>query len=271
MAWLDEHPPESPQFRCPRRAAEAGQITLHTAENTPDFVAYDGGAEAVANFIRTRDDPGSYHVIGDSDSRIQLVRPECEAFHDATGSNRWAYGISAATRADVWDLAPAAWRSGTIFNMARAAADYANRVKRMRGITIPARLLTRDESEARFPGFVRHSVRDPARRRDPGSTFPVLDFLNRFAAMVGVASPPPPPPVPTLGVVDVQVPVLRMNSRGGAVRSLQALLNAKSGKHLDVDGIFGPATDRAVREVQSYFRIGVDGIVGQRTWGVLFL
>jgi hypothetical protein len=155
--------------------------------------------------------------------------------------------------------------------MARGAADYANRVKRLRGIVIPARLLTREQSEARQPGFVRHSVRDPARRRDPGATFPVLDFLNRFSAMVGVPSPPPPPPIPVLGVVDVQVPVLKLNSRGGAVRSLQALLNAKSGKRLDVDGIFGPATDRAVREVQSFFRIGVDGIVGARTWGVLFL
>ena len=82
--------------------------------------------------------------------------------------------------------------------------------------------------------------------------------------------PPPPPPIPEV-FVPVPLPILRIGHRGGAVKSLQALLNTKAGQGLVVDGAFGPATDRAVRNVQSYFGLSVDGIVGRDTWGVLFL
>ena len=82
-------------------------------------------------------------------------------------------------------------------------------------------------------------------------------------------TPTPTPPRPE--VVDVQLPVLRQGANGGAVKSLQALLNAKSGSRLAVDGDFGPATHQRVREVQAYCRLTVDGIVGAKTWGLLFL
>ena len=48
--------------------------------------------------------------------------------------------------------------------------------------------------------------------------------------------------------------------------ALQALLNVKAAQGLATDGNFGPATDRAVRNWQAYFRLGVDGIVGEKTW-----
>ncbi len=88
----------------------------------------------------------------------------------------------------------------------------------------------------------------------------------------GPPPPPPPPPPPTPGgSVLVPLPVLRLGHTGGGVRSLQSLLNTKAGQGLDVDGAFGPRTDRAVRNVQAFFGLVVDGIVGQQTWSVLFL
>lgn len=84
-------------------------------------------------------------------------------------------------------------------------------------------------------------------------------------------APGPEPKPPTGGMCTVNVRVLRQGSSGGDVRSLQALLNAKAGQGLVVDGDFGPATNRAVRNVQTFFHIGTDGIVGSKTWGVLFL
>lgn len=83
--------------------------------------------------------------------------------------------------------------------------------------------------------------------------------------------PPPPPPPPTGGTVNVALPVLRLGHTGGGVRSLQSLLVTKAGQNIAIDGAFGPKTNAAVLNVQRFFGLVVDGIVGQHTWGVLFL
>jgi peptidoglycan hydrolase-like protein with peptidoglycan-binding domain len=62
--------------------------------------------------------------------------------------------------------------------------------------------------------------------------------------------------------------VLQVGSTGGEVKILQAGLNGK-GYPLVGDGVFGPATDAAVRRFQSDCGLQVDGIVGPQTWGVL--
>lgn len=61
---------------------------------------------------------------------------------------------------------------------------------------------------------------------------------------------------------------IRQGATGGAVKILQTGLNAK-GYALIADGVFGPATDSAVRRFQSDHGLVVDGIVGPQTWGVL--
>jgi hypothetical protein len=183
MAYLDDHPnPNQSQFRCPRREQPSGVCVVHTAENTPDTIAGDGGAEAVARFISTRDTPGSYHDLCDSDSIINLVRYECEAFHDATSHGNWhEYGVSGATRAAMWSQMTAAWRAGCVGNMAIAASRYAHWLHARRGILVPARRINRFQSESRMPGFISHAERDPARRTDPGRDFPWGDFLALFS------------------------------------------------------------------------------------------
>lgn len=183
VSWLDDHPPARSQFRRPRRKKVTGCIVKHTAENTPDFVAFDGGAEAVAKFVAARPDPGSYHTIGDSDSRIRLVDFDCEAYGDGTGSNPWALHYSTATRADVWPLAPQAWRDGAVEQAAQGCAEMARWVHDQTGIVVPARRITRAQSEAGQPGFITHAERDPARRHDPGAGYPWGTFLDRYAAL----------------------------------------------------------------------------------------
>lgn len=178
-----DHPPARSQYRSPRRDRPSGVVVVHTAESTPDYVAFDGGAEAVARFIQGRSDPGSYHDLADSDSCLNLVPYGAEAYHDGTGSNRHSYGVSVATRADVWPLAPREWRDGAIRQAAAAAARYAAWARSAHGVVIPARRITRAQSEQRVPGFISHGERDPGRRTDPGAQFPWDDFLAEFARL----------------------------------------------------------------------------------------
>ncbi|MGP9538502.1 C40 family peptidase [Brachybacterium sp. AOP43-C2-M15] len=63
-------------------------------------------------------------------------------------------------------------------------------------------------------------------------------------------------------------PKLRQGDRGSAVSTLQTTLNQR-GASLAVDGSFGPATASAVRALQSAAGIGVDSVVGPRTWSAL--
>ena len=57
---------------------------------------------------------------------------------------------------------------------------------------------------------------------------------------------------------------LKRGSKGDRVRELQTKLN-KVGSNIAVDGSFGPATDKAVRDFQKNYGLAVDGIVGPNT------
>ena len=61
---------------------------------------------------------------------------------------------------------------------------------------------------------------------------------------------------------------LDQGSRGQQVQMLQHLLNTTDRLRppLDLDGLFGPRTDRAVRRYQARHKLEIDGIVGPRTW-----
>jgi len=72
--------------------------------------------------------------------------------------------------------------------------------------------------------------------------------------------------------VTLSLPVLRKAEHTGEppVERLQYMLNFVSGTDdLDVDGIFGPKTDSAVRAFQADESLAVDGIVGKNTWTAL--
>ncbi|HIT02774.1 MAG TPA: peptidoglycan-binding protein [Candidatus Enterenecus merdae] len=65
---------------------------------------------------------------------------------------------------------------------------------------------------------------------------------------------------------------LRSGSSGEYVVVLQTMLNRVARNYPaiprinPVDGVFGPQTERAVREFQRVFNLAVDGIVGRATW-----
>jgi peptidoglycan hydrolase-like protein with peptidoglycan-binding domain len=60
-------------------------------------------------------------------------------------------------------------------------------------------------------------------------------------------------------------PLVRQGDQEHPVQTLQYLLRAH-GHQIAVDGIFGPRTDAAVRDLQRSNGLAVDGIVGNQTW-----
>jgi N-acetylmuramoyl-L-alanine amidase len=69
----------------------------------------------------------------------------------------------------------------------------------------------------------------------------------------------------------VSYPTLRRGSRGQSVVTLQTeLANLAFAPRGGADGVFGPATDDAVRRFQASRRIASDGIVGPATWAEIY-
>jgi peptidoglycan hydrolase-like protein with peptidoglycan-binding domain len=57
--------------------------------------------------------------------------------------------------------------------------------------------------------------------------------------------------------------------QGPAVRQLQERLKALGFLQGSVDGVFGAATQAAVKAAQQNFQLEPDGIVGSATWSAL--
>lgn len=89
---------------------------------------------------------------------------------------------------------------------------------------------------------------------------------------VAAAEPPKPEDEEEEKPVANEYPILKLIPKprmsGDAVRKLQTLLTANK-IAIDIDGIFGPATDTAVRQYQAVSGLTVDGIVGAKTWAAL--
>lgn len=81
-------------------------------------------------------------------------------------------------------------------------------------------------------------------------------------------------PVITEDKCMIELPVLKLGSKGDAVKSLQILLNGynfvgKNGRKLTVDGDFGANTDYALRAFQKSAGLTPDGVCGVKTWPAL--
>ncbi|MBK9781423.1 MAG: peptidoglycan-binding protein [Anaerolineales bacterium] len=57
-----------------------------------------------------------------------------------------------------------------------------------------------------------------------------------------------------------------LGDKGDAVRAVQFLLKTQQSYTLEVDGIFGPITEQAVKDFQTKQGLTADGVVGPLTW-----
>lgn len=96
----------------------------------------------------------------------------------------------------------------------------------------------------------------------------VAVIVEKSGAKLKPSVEPQKAPTTAEKVVSITLPILKRGSRGEAVRSLQTLLNAK-GAAISVDGSFGPATDKALREFQESRDLEINGSCDAETWTAL--
>lgn len=276
--YFETHPQRLAQWGRVRRngAKPSGVVVVHTAESATDFSGADSGAESVARYFTQATRYASYHAVCDADSTVQLVPWVSEAWHD-TGTNNHSVGISGAIQCKHWDeLGERGER--IVKRMAAAAADYAKWLKRTRGITIPARKITRDQSRARVPGFLAHGTSDPGRRSDPGSEFDWGLFFREYKRLMappeGDVEPTaskPPASKPTTGSKAWPYVELREDGDFGkiTVTALQLMLKDHPERSVrytgKIDGSFGPMTREALQrwlEWLGKYDGDIDGDIG---------
>jgi hypothetical protein len=122
------------------------------------------------------------------------------------------------------------------------------------------RFLGTDEQFATlFPVLGSTPVTPPPPAPEPAHPAPA-------PAPVPTPVPPEPAPAPTDG--GFVPPTVQSGDLNGTVRNAQRLLNVHNA-NLVVDGSFGPATEQAVKNIQTVFKLTIDGVVGPETWTVL--
>ena len=180
MSYLLDYNPGTQQWGFPRRggAQLSGTIIVHTAECAADNIGEDTSAEGCARMIANRADWGSYHRLVDSDSIIDMLPWEYEAWQDSE-TNNWAVGISAALRTSDWAAMPGDRRDRVYRNLAACAADFV-RYMAARGVTVPLVRISGAQARARVPGFCAHGDSGVA-RSDPGANFDWALFFRHTA------------------------------------------------------------------------------------------
>jgi hypothetical protein len=173
--YLLDNPPASQQFYPTRNGRLSGGVVLHTTESPADRTPPDNGARNVAGFISRRSDPGSYHVIVDSQNIVPLLPASYTAFHVASsGYNSTTYGVSIAARTT--DLHPDdPWTQAAVMNAARAMVSF----WRGNGFDpyAAARWVAAPDTRT-GPGVTTHGDAQPADRSDAWTRHPHRPALD---------------------------------------------------------------------------------------------
>jgi peptidoglycan hydrolase-like protein with peptidoglycan-binding domain len=257
--YLLDNPPKSRQFYTTRNSALSGGVVIHTTEGSGG----DTAAENTASFIGRRSDPGSYHMIVDTDSSVAMMPDDYTAFGvGAPGFNSSCWMIAIGARsADLNSDDPR-----THSEIDRMGAEIAAFFAR-NGIDASEGAQFVGEDVKNRPGLAHHGDvqsydrSDAWSRREDRATF---DAMLVAAILRHADAPAPGPFVPVPPTPNPTGSVWGPGSTGDKVREIQRVVGA-----ID-DGIYGPATEAAVRQWQQNLGVNADGYWGPVTAGATY-
>lgn len=242
----------------PANRTSVDVIVVHTME-TPESA---GRAWSVAQWFGGSTAPqASAHYCVDDTEVVQSVKDEDVAWH-APGANSDGIGIEHAGAAS---QSKAQWQdpysAAQLKLSAKLAASLASRYE------IPVKWLSVEDLKDNKRGITSHNNVSLAFRQsthtDPGVSFPVDRYLKMVDDALGSGG----------GTFDPRTeagvpPTIRAGARDYPVKKAQRFLRA-CGHDIACDGDFGPATDKAVEAFQKEAGLDVDGVVGPATWRAL--
>ena len=186
--YLLDHPPASPQFYPSRANTPTWAVSVHTSEGSTG----PGTALGLAQFIARRSDPGSYAVIVDSETTIDMVPPLYTTYSVAAAgynSRTWSICLTGRSR----DLSP---NDPNTLAMIGRAGRAIFELWTLVGVNIPDALAWIGTDALKRPGLFCHGDVQPWDRTDAWSIHPErpdLDLLLVKAIAANI-----PQPLPTL-------------------------------------------------------------------------
>jgi len=217
-----------------------------------------GGARAVANDFHTTHRDASAHYVVDPGQIIQCLHERTIGFH--APPNTGSIGIELC---DPQKGSSARWRDANHEAMLHLAAQLVREVAAR--WKVPLVKLTSAEVHAKKHGICGHANVSKAFRMtdhiDPGTGFPWAHFMNLLGGKPG-SDPGPAKKAPKFpGRLITQPPVMR----GDDVLKWQTQMH-KRGWSIVADNTYEPESEKICRAFQKEKQLGVDGIVGPRTW-----
>lgn len=242
------------------RTSSIDVLVIHTMENkeNPD------SAENIANWFAGSSAPeASAHYCIDANSVIRCVRDEDVAWH-APGANHDGIGFEHAgtarqTGRDWEDEFSRAMLARSANLVAEKCAQY----------KIPPVWLYPADLQAGRRGITSHNNVSKAFGRsthwDPGEGFNVQRYLRLVRKNLRERGKEVPPG----NDLKPNPPTVGRGDSGWRVKSVQRRLAYHGFDPGTTDGDFGPRTEEAVKSFQKSRDLDVDGVVGPMTWKAL--
>ncbi len=240
----------------PRRRSRIKYFVIHTAEaDLPE-----SGAEAIGRYFSGKSSRGSSHYGVDINSTQRYLKDLIIAWGapplNVSGLHVECAGKAGFTRKKwLTTYAPMFRRLGWLVQ---------NRCKRN---NIPLNLLTVEElrkkgTDPKVGGITTHArindVWTDSDHWDPGPNFP-LDVMMAWTHFYAQG----------WAKAQVSRPVLHIYNEGKRVKRLQTDLTVAGFYKGECDGVFGKATETAVKKLQKHANLEPNGVVGLRTWKAL--